>query len=144
MPMGTYQEAIESLTKAENLTSKPWKQNKLLLAKCYIKLEDTSNARLWLIRAKNVETITRESYLNNRYSVVCLDDKLSEYIQIKVSVPQGSVLGPLLYLIYSADIPTQTLTHMATFADDISGYCRLLNLGGKVGENFEASARDQT
>ncbi|KAL1139583.1 hypothetical protein AAG570_006565 [Ranatra chinensis] len=61
-----------------------------------------------------------QSYLTNRYSVVCLGEKLSGYIQIKASVPQGSVLGPLLYLVYTADIPTQTSTSMATFADDIS------------------------
>ncbi|KAL1130335.1 hypothetical protein AAG570_013273, partial [Ranatra chinensis] len=60
-----------------------------------------------------------QSYLTNRYSVVCHGEKLSGYIQIKASVPQGSVLGPLLYLVYTADIPTQTLTNMATFADDI-------------------------
>ncbi|KAL1132358.1 hypothetical protein AAG570_010314 [Ranatra chinensis] len=60
-----------------------------------------------------------QSYLTNRYSVVCHGEKLSGYIQIKASVPQGSVLGPLLYLVYTADIPTQTSTSMATFADDI-------------------------
>ncbi|KAL1110324.1 hypothetical protein AAG570_007857 [Ranatra chinensis] len=60
-----------------------------------------------------------QSYLTNRYSVVCHGEKLSGYIQIKASVPQGSVLGPLLYLVYTADIPTQTSTNMPTFADDI-------------------------
>ncbi|KAL1116595.1 hypothetical protein AAG570_005067 [Ranatra chinensis] len=60
-----------------------------------------------------------QSYLTNCYSVVCHGEKLSGYIQIKASVPQGSVLGPLLYLVYTADIPTQTSTSMATFADDI-------------------------
>ncbi|KAL1124532.1 hypothetical protein AAG570_001158 [Ranatra chinensis] len=83
-----------------------------------------------------------QSYLTDRYSVVCHGEKLSGYIQIKASVPQGSVLGPLLYLVYTADIPTQTSTSMATFADDIydglpeEEVCQVGNLTFSVGDEW--------
>jgi hypothetical protein len=42
----------------------------------------------------------------------------SDNFPINSGVPQGSVLGPLLYLIFKADIPTRNDTVIATYADD--------------------------
>ncbi|GBP92614.1 RNA-directed DNA polymerase from mobile element jockey [Eumeta japonica] len=38
--------------------------------------------------------------------------------KIRSGVPQGSILGPVLYLIFTADIPTDNKTFIATYADD--------------------------
>jgi hypothetical protein len=59
-----------------------------------------------------------KSYLNECYFQVKIDDELSAYRQIRAGVPQGSILGPLLYLIFTADVPLTENTLMATFTDD--------------------------
>jgi hypothetical protein len=59
-----------------------------------------------------------KSYLNERYFQVKIEDKLSNDQVIKAGGPQGSVIKPLLYLIYTADAPTWDDTLIATFADD--------------------------
>jgi hypothetical protein len=42
----------------------------------------------------------------------------SELQPIKAGVPQGSVLGPTLYILFTSDIPLSTNTTLRTFADD--------------------------
>jgi len=58
------------------------------------------------------------SYINDRYFQVKMENTLSQYYPVQAGVPQGSVLGPLLYFIFMADIPTSDDTLIATFADD--------------------------
>jgi len=59
-----------------------------------------------------------KSYLCKRYFQVKIGDELSDYHPIRAEIPQGSVLGPLLYLIYIADVPATQDMLMATFAED--------------------------
>jgi hypothetical protein len=59
-----------------------------------------------------------KSYLSERYFQVEIDYELSAYHSIRTGVPQDSILGPLLYLIFTADVPLTGKTLMATFADD--------------------------
>lgn len=59
-----------------------------------------------------------ESYLQDRCFRVRLEDTYSSYRKISAGVPQGSVLGPILYLLFTADIPKNPDVKVATFADD--------------------------
>ena len=46
---------------------------------------------------------------------------------MKAGVPQGSVLGPILYTLYTANIPTTTNSTVLTFADDTAILVRHTN-----------------
>ena len=53
------------------------------------------------------------SYLSQRYQSVCIDGTLSDPLAVTVGVPQGSILGPLCYIIYTNDLPETIFTCQA-------------------------------
>ncbi len=60
------------------------------------------------------------NYLANRSQKVFVGTSYSETKQVKAGVPQGSVLGPLLFLIYVNDIADTLISTTRLFADDSS------------------------
>ena len=62
------------------------------------------------------------NYLSGRKQYVEIENTKSGYQNIICGVPQGSILGPLLYLIYVNDISKSTNGHILSFADDTSLY----------------------
>lgn len=63
-----------------------------------------------------------QTYLTNRTFEVKIGEEISEEKEIKAGVPQGSVLGPLLFNVYMADIPAPTYCKLAQFVDDTAIY----------------------
>ncbi len=61
-----------------------------------------------------------KSYLSNRGHRVTIDGSRSEIRYINAAVPQGSVLGPLLFLVYINDVTSDIDSNIFLFADDTS------------------------
>ena len=60
------------------------------------------------------------NYLSDRRQRVVLPGGSSEWTYIRAGVPQGSILGPLLFLVYINDIVTDIGSNIRLFADDTS------------------------
>ncbi|KAL1122987.1 hypothetical protein AAG570_003311 [Ranatra chinensis] len=58
------------------------------------------------------------SFLNDRLFRVKIDNHFSEWKNISAGVPQGSLLGPVLFNLYINDLPETTNTQVAMYADD--------------------------
>ena len=69
------------------------------------------------------------SYLKNRKQRVCLDNTYSKWIELLFGVPQGSILGPLLFSVFLCDLFLflQDIS-VANYADDNTPYCTGLKI----------------
>ena len=69
------------------------------------------------------------TYLSNRKQYVQYESSHSDLANIKYGVPQGSILGPLLFLIYINDLPKSSkIFSFLMYADDTTLYCNIDNI----------------
>ena len=83
-----------------------------LLAKCKYEFGIRGQVLRWL-----------RSYIDGRSQFVHIDNKESLPSTLQAGVPQGSVLGPLLAIMYLNGLSKITSNHMLHFADDSSLHC---------------------
>ena len=62
------------------------------------------------------------SFRSNRQLRVVLDGKSSQERPVNAGVPQGSILGPTLFLLYINDLPDHVICDIAIYVDDTTLY----------------------
>ena len=68
------------------------------------------------------------SFLSNRELPVVLDGKSSQEYPVNAGVPQGSILGPTLFLLYINDLPDNVISNIAIYASMLMVLLSTLNV----------------
>ena len=88
-------------------------------AKAFDKVNHTK--LIYKLKAHRVDVLTVEwieAFLSSRSHVVVLDGTSSDTVPVTSGAPQGSVLGPALFLLYTNDLPDTVDSQVRLFADD--------------------------
>ena len=68
-----------------------------------------------------------------------LDGKSSEEYPVSAGVPQGSILGPTLFLLYINDLPDDVICNITIYVDDNTLYCKC-NQGSHLWQQLELAS----
>ena len=69
-----------------------------------------------------------KDFLDNRTQRVILNGQYSSWAKVEAGVPQGSILGPLLFLIYINDLSDNLASNPKLFVDDTSLFSVVKNI----------------
>ena len=69
-----------------------------------------------------------KAFLANRSQTVVLEGEKSSHVSVTSGVPHGSVLGPVLFLVFINDLPDHIRSKVRLFADDTAVYLVVSNL----------------
>ena len=79
------------------------------------------------------------SFLSNRQLQVVLDGKSSQEYPVNAGVPQSSILGPTLFLLYINDLPDDVVCDIAIYADDTT-LCSKCNQASDLWQQLELAS----
>ena len=71
-------------------------------------------------------------FLSDRSQFVSINDQMSSKINVTSGVPQGSVLGPTLFIYFINDLPQVANTFFKIFADDTKAYLPIHNVSDQA------------
>ena len=73
-----------------------------------------------------------EEFLKDRKQFVCINGNASEKSPVTSGVPQGSVLGPTLFIYFINDLPNEVKCKLKIFADDTKAYAEVRSTDDQV------------
>ena len=79
------------------------------------------------------------SFLSNRQLQVVLDGKSSQEYPVNAGVPQSSIVGPTLFLLYINDLPDDVVCDIAIYADDTT-LCSKCNRASDLWQQLELAS----